>query len=110
MALPGTEDIEQGSEDIQALALAQSYFVLSESAAWKDLMGRVQALVDQAQQELFSDMSPEANQIVLLKTRWQQRLMTQQAMFAIVKSQLDARTNILEEMKESTNEHYTDNA
>jgi hypothetical protein len=107
MAIPLAEEFEVADHDIQALALAQSYFSLSESAAWKDLMGRLEALVAQAQQELFSDMSPEANQVILLKTRWQQRLLIQQSIRAIVEAQLDARAKILEDLKGETNEHDT---
>lgn len=107
MAVPQTDSIEQVDRDIQALALAQSYFILSESAAWKDLMGRIQTLVDQAQQDHFSSRETEPLKIVEEKLRWQQRLLMKQSINAILNNQLDARSTILEEMKGETNEHDT---
>lgn len=107
MALPIVDDVEQASDNIQALALAQSYFILSESASFKDLMGRIQALVDQAQQEHFSSRQTEPLNIIEEKLRWQQRLLIQQAIYTIVKNQLDTRLDILEENKGETNEYDT---
>lgn len=99
MAIPEVEEIGQVDDDLQKLALAQSYFQMSESAAWKDLMGRIQGLVDQAEQELFADTSPEAGNIILLKTRWQQRKLTHAAINKILESQLEVRQAILYEME-----------
>ncbi len=99
MAIPEVEEIGQVDDDLQKLALAQSYFQMSESAAWKDLMGRIQGLVDQAEQELFADTSPEAGNIILLKTRWQQRKLTHAAINKILESQLEVRQAILDEME-----------
>lgn len=108
MALPLTEEFEQAGEDIQALALAQSYFVLSESAAWKDLMQRIEALVNAAKQEMFSSLESDSQKILMEKSRWQQREFVQAAILQIVTSQLTARAAILEELKgEEPNEHYT---
>lgn len=109
MAVPLSEEEVSVNDDIQKLGLAQSYFQMAESAAFKDLMERVQALVDQSQQELFSDMSPDANQIVLLKTRWQQRLLTLQAIRSIIDGQLKTRTDILEEMQQGDMNEYDPN-
>ena len=108
MATPQAEDVGQIG-DIQALALAQDYFVMSESSAWKDLMERLQGLVDKSEQELFSDMGADEKNIMLLKTRWQQRKLTLAAIREIVNSQLQTRESILEEMR-NLNEHYPDNA
>lgn len=111
MAVPIDEQEISQNDDVEKLALAQSYYILSESAAWKDLMGRIQALADQAEQELFSDTSPDKDSVILLKTRWQQRKLVQVAIRQIVQGQLDTRAAILEEMnKGENNEQYPDNA
>lgn len=107
MAIPTVEDPESSGEDIQALALAQSYFVLSESAAWKDLMERVELLVNAAKQEMFSSLESDPQKIVMEKSRWQQREFAQAAMLQIVQSQLETRMKILEEMKGEPNEYDT---
>src|SRR5690348_4253824 len=109
MAVPQSELEVSDNDDIQKLGLAQSYFQMSESSAWKDLMGRIQALVDQAQQDHFSSRETEAIKIIEEKLRWQQRLLFKQAILQIVQGQLDTREAILEEMK-GTDEFSTDNA
>jgi len=98
MAIPLTDEVGQES-DVQALALAQSYFAMSETAAWKDLVERLQGLVNKSEQELFSDMGADEKNIMLLKTRWQQRKLTLAAINEIVASQLTTREAILEEMR-----------
>ena len=107
MAIPLTEELEQATDDIQKLSLAQSYFQMSESAAWKDLMGRVQDLVNEAEQEHFSSRETESLKIIEEKVRWQQRKLTQRSIEQIVQAQLNTRLAILEDMRGETNEHDT---
>jgi len=109
MAVPVSESEVSVNDDIQKLGLAQSYFQLSESAAWKDLMGRLDGLVDKAQQDHFSSREIDALKIIEEKLRWQQRLLCKQAILQIVQGQLDTREAILEEMK-GQDEFSTDNA
>jgi hypothetical protein len=109
MAVPQSDTEVSANDDLEKLALAQSYFTMSESSAWKDLMERVQALVDQAQQELFSSREFDATRIVEEKLRWQQRMLVKQAILQIVQGQLVTRESILEEMK-GIDEHTNDNA
>lgn len=107
MAIPEVEEIGQVDDDLQKLALAQSYFTMSESAAWKDLMGRVQALVNSAEQDHFSSRETDPMKSLEEKLRWQQRKLTYRAIEEIVASQLTTREAIMEDMKESNNnEHY----
>lgn len=108
MAVPLSEYVAV-NDDLEKLSLAQSYFTMSESSAWKDLMERVQALVDQAQQDHFSDVETDPAKIIAGKLRWQQRLLAKQAILQIVQGQLDTRESILEEMK-GQDEHNPDNA
>lgn len=108
MAIPQAEEIGQQNDDIQKLALAQSYFNLSESAAWKDLMERIQGLVDAAEQDNFSSRETEPLKIVEEKLRWQQRKLTKRAIEEIVQSQLNTRAAIIEEMNEQRDNEHTD--
>lgn len=106
MAVIDTETIQTPIEELHRFALAQSYFELTQLTSWKDLQERLQGLVDQAQQELFSSRAVDVNQIIEEKLRWQQRLLMQQAIRSIVESQLKLRDDILEELKsEDLNEH-----
>ena len=107
MAIPLTEELEQQNDDIQKLALAQSYFQMSESAAWKDLMGRVQGLVDQAEQDHFSSRETDPLKTMEEKLRWQQRKLTKRAIEEIVQAQLNTRQAILEDMRGEADEHDT---
>jgi hypothetical protein len=109
MAVPRSPEEVESNDDLAKLSLAQSYFTMSESAAWKDLMGRIQGLVDQAQQELFSSRATDSATIIEEKLRWQQRVLLRQSVLQIVQGQLDTREAILEEMK-GIDEHRTDNA
>lgn len=106
MAVPVSEDVESVNDDLQKLSLAQSYFHLAELAAWKDLMVRVQSLVDQAQQEHFSSRETDALKIIEEKGRWQQRIFVQKAIQQIVDNQLATREAILEEMKQNEHSEY----
>jgi hypothetical protein len=82
------------------LALAQSYYVLSQSAAWSDLEVELQKLVDVAQQEHFSSRDTDPYKIIEEKCRWQQRLMMLQSARTIVQRNLDVREEILNELKQ----------
>lgn len=99
MAVIDENEIQTPLEELQRLALAQSYFQMAECSAWKDLQARIQELVDKAQQEHFSSREIDPFKIIEEKLRWQQRLLTQQAIRTIVDSQLELRESILEEMK-----------
>lgn len=101
MAIPEVEEIGQVDDDLQKLALAQSYFQMSESAAWKDLMERIDGLVAAAKQEMFSSLESDPQKILLEKLRWQQRELFHAAISQIVSSQLATREAILEDMKEN---------
>jgi len=107
MAIPLTEELEQATDDIQKLSLAQSYFQMSESAAWKDLMGRVQDLVNEAEQEHFSSRETDPLKSMEEKLRWQQRKLNKRAIEDIVQAQLNTRLAILEDMRGEPNEHDT---
>lgn len=107
MAIPIAEEVEQANDDIQKLALAQSYFQMSESAAWKDLMGRVQGLVDAAEQDLFSSREPEMMKIMEEKSRWQQRKLIKRAIEEIVDAQLASRQSILEDLRNGDDNEYS---
>ena len=109
MAVPQSESEVSGNDDLEKLSLAQSYFTMSESKAWADLMQRIQNLVDIAQQELFSSRETDAIKILEEKLRWQQRLFLRQSILQIVHGQLELRETILEEMKE-TDEYTSANA
>jgi hypothetical protein len=97
-------DIQQ-DDDLQKFALAQSYFTMTESAAWKDLMDRLDGMVLEAQNELFKSRETEPLKILEQKLRWQQRVATREAMSAVVNSQLTVREEIMEEMKEGEHEY-----
>ena len=93
-------------DDLSRLSLAQSYFSLTESVAWKDLVQRLQGLVDAAQQEHFSSREVESLKIVEEKLRWQQRLLMLQSIRQIVQNQLDAREALIQDLQgDSEYEH-----
>ena len=98
MAVPLTEDIQQ-DDDIQKLSLAQSYYTMSESAAWADLSERIGSLVLKAKQEMFASKTTDPQTILAEKIRWQEAELLQAAIDKIVSSQRDLREQILEDMK-----------
>lgn len=106
MAVPQSELEVEANDDLEKLTLAQSYYTMSESQAWKDLMERIKGLVDAAEQEFFSDIGTDPTTIIAGKLKWQQRMLAKQAILQIVQGQLDTREVILEEMK-GIDEHNT---
>lgn len=107
MAVPISQEAEQENDDIQKLALAQSYFIMAESAAWKDLMERFDGLILAARNDMFKSRATDANTMIEEKVRWQQRELAKAAIDEIVSAQWKVRQDILEEMNKEQNSEYT---
>lgn len=109
MAFPFQQEESLTKEQSEILRELNSFQQVSSSHAWQRIKDRLQADVDEAQEELLGckpDVTLEQRGLMAL--RWQQRIAIQRDLLAFVDEALAQRDRLLEDIKEASDEHSTD--
>ena len=100
------EGLTQEQSDI--LRELNSFHLFSQTDLWKNLCEKMQSMVEEAQEALLGcHPALGAEKRGILSIRWQQREAMRRGIIEYVTSQLNAREQMLEEIKEQ-NEHNSD--
>lgn len=98
--------IQPSKDEQEAIAFSQGFIEMAESTPWKHVMGYLDDLVNEAQQERDGSLSSDPQLAWNLQWRYQQRKAVRLALQNFVDEVIAGRKRILESMTgEETNEY-----